>query len=145
MDDMTSSLVQSKDVSTESGKAMAQEELSEIVEMSSLEASYDSVETTPTVDFVFAEDMGWDYNHPWLHTTLEDCGFFGDNIIKNMISSNFETHCGNIIADNILRKCQESRGYEALIKWMVPITCNQFITSSKVPKIKEINLRHDNC
>ncbi|KAL2479845.1 Dehydration-responsive element-binding protein 3 [Abeliophyllum distichum] len=95
---VTSSPVLSEDISTESGEATAQEELSEIVELPNLEANYDSVEATPAADFVFAEDMGWDYNHPWLHTTLEDCGLFGDNMIENMISGNFESqlwqhHC----------------------------------------------------
>ncbi|XP_022893335.1 ethylene-responsive transcription factor TINY-like [Olea europaea var. sylvestris] len=79
---VTSSSVQSEDVSTESGEA--QEELSEIVELPSLEASYDDiVVVNRAADFVFAEDVGWDYNHPWLH---EDCGFFGDNhMIENTI------------------------------------------------------------
>ncbi|CAI9759004.1 unnamed protein product [Fraxinus pennsylvanica] len=77
---VTSSSIQSEDVSTESGEA--QEELSEIVELPILEASFD-VEVNRAADFVFADDVGWNYNHPWLH---EDCGFFGDNhMIENMI------------------------------------------------------------
>ncbi|XP_022883264.1 ethylene-responsive transcription factor TINY-like [Olea europaea var. sylvestris] len=83
---VTSSPVQSED---QSGEVQAKEELSEIVELPSLETTYgdDSVVAHPVADFVFSEDLGWDYNQQWLH---EDCGFFGDfHTIENMISGNF--------------------------------------------------------
>ncbi|KAL2555594.1 Dehydration-responsive element-binding protein 3 [Forsythia ovata] len=103
---VTSSPVYSKDISTESGDVSAQEELSEIVELPSLEASYDSLEATPAMDFMFVEDKGCDYNHSWLHTTLENCEFFGDNMIENMFSGNFESHWLHL--KFLIRLCQSS-------------------------------------
>lgn len=61
------------------------EELSEIVELPSLGASYDSVESARE-ELVFVDDSvvdgisGWDYGYPWLHGCAETTyGYFGDN------------------------------------------------------------------
>ncbi|CAA3012594.1 ethylene-responsive transcription factor TINY-like [Olea europaea var. sylvestris] len=83
----SSSLVNSssEDVSTISEEVQAQEELSQIVELPSLGPSNDSSRQ----DFVFGEFSEWDYNHPWLHS-LQDCGFFEENMIENIICSSYE-------------------------------------------------------
>ncbi|KAL2534241.1 Ethylene-responsive transcription factor [Abeliophyllum distichum] len=75
----------SEDVSTINEEVPAQEELSQIVELPSLESSYDSTRE----HFVFREYSEWDYNRPWLHS-LQDCGFFEENMIENIISGSYD-------------------------------------------------------
>lgn len=73
----------------------SEEELSEIVELPILGTSLDSVETVG--DFVWADDLEWDYySNPSLQS-FEDCGvFFGENnnntAMENydMMSLNFD-------------------------------------------------------
>ncbi|CAI9779912.1 unnamed protein product [Fraxinus pennsylvanica] len=79
-----SSLVNSssEDVMTLNEEVQTQEELSQIVELPSLDPSYD-------YDLVFGEYSEWDYNQPWLHS-LQDCGFFEENMIENIISDSYE-------------------------------------------------------
>lgn len=59
----------------------AAEELCEIVELPSLGASYDSVESARE-ELVFMDSMdgmGWEYGHPWLHGSAETYGYLGDS------------------------------------------------------------------
>ncbi|XP_022730459.1 dehydration-responsive element-binding protein 3-like [Durio zibethinus] len=68
-----SSLVSQMDLSSGS------DELSEIVELPSLETSYDSVELKN--DFVFVDSVdGWFYPPPWLQS-MEDCGYVCDQLV----------------------------------------------------------------
>ncbi|CAA2984923.1 ethylene-responsive transcription factor TINY-like [Olea europaea subsp. europaea] len=78
----SSPLVNSEDVMTFNEEVQNQEELSQIVELPSLGPSYDE-------DFVLGEYSEWDYNQPWLHS-LQDCGFFEENMIENIISDSCE-------------------------------------------------------
>ncbi|KAI3443736.1 hypothetical protein Pfo_000401 [Paulownia fortunei] len=81
----TTSSSSSSDVST------APEELGEIVELPSLGTSYDSVDPSHE-DFLFSQDVGWDYyNHPLLDS-LEDCGVLleENTVLEDMMSANFE-------------------------------------------------------
>ncbi|KAL3532509.1 hypothetical protein ACH5RR_006030 [Cinchona calisaya] len=82
---MTSSSSTPEELSTTAEAAEAQEELSEIVELPSLGASYDSVvESSAREELVYVDpvedSIGWDYGHPWLHGCVETYeGYFGDN------------------------------------------------------------------
>lgn len=68
-----SSLVSSVDLST------ASDELTEIVELPSLDPSLDSPESN--ADFVFDDSAdGWLYPPPWLQS-VEDCGYFSDQLL----------------------------------------------------------------
>ncbi|XP_027175236.1 ethylene-responsive transcription factor TINY-like [Coffea eugenioides] len=69
-----------EEVST-AAQASEAEELCEIVELPSLGASYDSVESARE-ELVFmdsVDNMGWDYGHPWLHGSVETYGYFGES------------------------------------------------------------------
>ena len=79
-----SSLVSSSDLST------ASDELSEIVELPSLDPSLDSPESN--ADFVFDDSAdGWLYPPPWLQS-VEDCGYFSDQFLppETLIPGFFE-------------------------------------------------------
>ncbi|KAF8400870.1 hypothetical protein HHK36_014173 [Tetracentron sinense] len=78
-----SSLVSTSDVSTS-------EELSEIVQLPSLEPSYDSLNSQN--DFIFVDSAdGWLYPPPWLQTA-DDSGYFFDHVMAPEIDipTNFE-------------------------------------------------------
>ncbi|XP_059657173.1 ethylene-responsive transcription factor TINY-like [Cornus florida] len=60
------------------------DELSEIVELPSLETSCDSAELNS--EFVYDSVDGWPYPPPWLHTAGDDCG-----LVSDQISTGFDT------------------------------------------------------
>nr|XP_027065569.1 ethylene-responsive transcription factor TINY-like [Coffea arabica] len=76
-----SSCTEEVSTAAQESEAAAAEELCEIVELPSLGASYDSVESARE-ELVFmdsVDNMGWDYGHPWLHGSVETYGYFGEN------------------------------------------------------------------
>ncbi|XP_027069829.1 ethylene-responsive transcription factor TINY-like [Coffea arabica] len=76
-----SSCTEEVSTAAQASEAAAAEELCEIVELPSLGASYDSVESARE-ELVFmdsVDNMGWDYGHPWLHGSVETYGYFGEN------------------------------------------------------------------
>ncbi|KAL0315681.1 UNVERIFIED_CONTAM: Dehydration-responsive element-binding protein 3 [Sesamum radiatum] len=79
------------------------EELGEIVELPSLDTSYESLEGSRDGDFALAQDYSWEeyYSQPGLYS-LEDCCFsFQEQesiVLEDMMSNNFEAllwkhHC----------------------------------------------------
>lgn len=94
-------------------EAAAAEELSEIVELPILGTSLDSVEAVG--DFVWADDLEWDYySNPSLQS-FEDCGvFFGEN--NNIVMENYDMMSLNF--DDLLRNHQ----------WWNDFSCVFFVT-----------------
>ncbi|KAF5481979.1 hypothetical protein F2P56_002584 [Juglans regia] len=80
-------------VSSSSCDVSTPEELSEIVELPTLGTSFESVELSN--DFVYVDSVdGWLYPPPWCHSSIDDIGYFRDNIsmteAEGVIPSSFE-------------------------------------------------------
>jgi EREBP-like factor len=81
--------------SSSSSDVSTPEELSEIVELPSLETSFESDKLLLSNEFVFVDsEDGWVYPPPWYHChsgSIDDCGgYFRDQITDTFISSSFE-------------------------------------------------------